>query len=114
MLTYAVIIFAVTAVGGLGLASFILRGKLAPWALSLIHAAAGAAGLVLTGLAFIQGAGSMIGIALALLVVAALAGFYLASLHLRKQIAPSGAVIAHAGVAVVGFLLLTGAVFGLF
>ena len=39
------------------------------------------------------------------------AGFYLASLHARKQVAPRGAVIAHAGVAVVGFLCLVGGAF---
>jgi hypothetical protein len=33
MLTYAVIVFAIGALGGLGLASFVLRGRLAPWAL---------------------------------------------------------------------------------
>jgi hypothetical protein len=44
--------------------------------------------------------------ALGLLVVAALGGFYLASIHLRKQVAPRMVVFIHAGVAVVGFLTL--------
>ena len=53
----------------------------------------------------------MIPISLGLLVVAALGGFYLASRHMKSQIAPKGVVIIHALVAVVGFLLLAGSVF---
>jgi len=44
--------------------------------------------------------------ALGLLVVAALGGFYLASLHMRGTVAPKGVVFLHAGLAVVGFLTL--------
>ena len=47
MLLYAVLIFAVAAIGGLVLASSVLRGKLAPWAISVLHALLGASGLVL-------------------------------------------------------------------
>ena len=52
-------------------------------------------------------------IALLLLVIAALGGFYLASHHLRKHPGPKTVVVIHAGVAVVGFLLLANAAFGL-
>ena len=48
--------------------------------------------------------------ALGLLVVAALGGFYLASLHMKKAIPPKGVVFMHAGLAVVGFLVLLSAV----
>ena len=47
MLRYALIVFLVAACGGLVLASFVLRGKLAPWAVSLLHALLGASGLLL-------------------------------------------------------------------
>ncbi len=114
MLTYAVISFAIAAVGGLVLASSVLRGQLASWPLSLLHAGLGALGLVLVLLAVLEGSvAGLIPVALLVLVVAALGGFYLASLHLRKQIAPSGVVLIHAGAAVTGFLLLCAAVFGL-
>lgn len=113
MLTYAVVVFAVAAVGGLVLASSVLRGKLAPWPLSLLHAGLGAAGLVLVLLTVMSGAGGNIMTALIILVVAALGGFYLASLHLKNQVAPKGVVIIHAGAAVAGFLLLAGTVFNL-
>ncbi len=114
MLTYTVLIFAVAAVGGAVLASKVLTGKLAPWALSILHALLGAAGLVLLAIQVLQGNGlGRVTAALALLVVAALGGFYLASIHLRKQIAHKGIVLIHAGVAVAGFLTLLTVLLGI-
>jgi len=107
MLTIALIVFAVAAVGGLVLALHVLRGKFAPWPLSLLHAALGATGLVLLLLAVLQGlAGSLAAWALGLFVVAALGGFYLASLHRRQVVPPKGVVVLHALLAVSGFGLL--------
>lgn len=96
MLTYAIIVFAVAALGGLLLASFVLRGKLAPWAVSLLHAALGAIGLLLVIYAALSTgiAGAALA-ALIILIIAALAGFYLASIHLRSQVAPKGTVFLH-------------------
>ena len=113
MLNYAIIVFAITAVVGLLLAASVLRGKLAPWALSLVHALLGATGLVLLILVGLQGAwAGRVTAALGLLVVAALGGFYLASIHLRKQVAPRGVVVLHAGLAVAGFLTLLSVLLG--
>lgn len=114
MLTYAVIVFAIAAVGGVILASRVLTGRLAPWALSIIHALLGAAGLLLLIVQLLQGSGAgRIVAALALLIVAAIGGFYLASLHLRKKIAPKGIVLVHAGFAVAGFLVLLSVLLGI-
>jgi FtsH-binding integral membrane protein len=114
MLTIAVIVFAIGAIGGLVLANSVLRGQLASWALSLLHAALGAAGLVLTAIVVLGPQGSeapkIAATALIILVVAALGGFFLASYHARKASPPKGVVVAHAGIAVVGFLLLLGGV----
>ena len=111
MLTYALIVFAIAAVGGLLLASSVLRGKLAPWALSIGHALLGATGLILLIATVLQGSTpGRVTAALGLLVVAALGGFYLASLHLRGTVAPKAVVFIHAGVAVAGFLTLLSAV----
>jgi hypothetical protein len=109
-------VFAVGALGGLVLASYVLRGRLAPWALSLLHAALGATGLVLTALVLF-GQGQVppsADLALLLLVIAALGGFFLASFHLRGRPGPKPVVLVHAGVAVIGFVLLANAAFGLF
>ena len=116
MLQTAVLIFAIGAIGGLILANSVLRGRLAPWALSLLHAALGATGLVLTGIVVLRGAPEgqgIVPIALLILVVAALGGFYLASFHARKVPAPRPVVLVHAGAAVIGFLLLAGGAFSL-
>ncbi|KZC18994.1 MULTISPECIES: hypothetical protein [Rhodanobacter] len=107
MLLYAILVFAVAAIGGLVLASSVLRGKLAPWTISMLHALLGASGLVLLILVVLQGAApGRLTAALALLVLAALGGFFLTSFHLRQQVAPKAVVFVHAGVAVVGFLTL--------
>ncbi|GAB2493080.1 hypothetical protein GCM10027084_02150 [Pseudoxanthomonas sangjuensis] len=111
MLKIALLVFAIAALGGLVLASSVLRGRLAPWALSVLHALLGASGLGLLVVAMLQGAAPARAVAaLAILAIAALGGFYLASVHLRGSIAPKAVVFVHAGVAVVGFLTLLSAV----
>lgn len=113
MLTYAVIVFAIGALGGVFLASYVLRGQLAPWPVSLLHAGLGAIGLLLVIFAALTSGISHAGLAaLVILVVAALGGFYLASVHLRGHVAKKAVVFIHAGAAVVGFLTLLGTVFG--
>lgn len=107
MLNYAILIFAIAAIGGLLLASSVLRNKLAPWALSIVHALLGAAGLIVLIVMVLQGsAPGRLTAALGLLVLAALGGFFLASFHMRGKIAPKAVVFVHAGVAVIGFLTL--------
>jgi hypothetical protein len=114
MLEYALIAFAVAAVGGLLLAASVLRGKLAPWALSLVHALLGATGLVFLIVMVMRGASTgRITAALVILAVAALGGFYLASLHAKGRVAPKSIVLVHACAAVAGFLTLLSAAFPL-
>ena len=106
-------LFAVAALAGAIMAVRVFAGGTPPWALSLLHAGFGAAGIVTLYLAI---AGTPIGgyawIALGLFVVVALAGFFLASFHLRGQDHPKGAVAIHALVAVGAFLLLAATAFG--
>lgn len=107
MLNYALLVFAIAAVGGLVLAASVLRNKLAPWALSIVHALLGATGLILLITMLLQGpAPKQVLTAFVLLLVAALGGFFLASFHLRKTSPPKAVVVIHAGVAVAGFLIL--------
>jgi hypothetical protein len=112
MLSLAVIVFAIAAVGGLILALHVLRDRFAPWSLSILHALLGATGLVLVSLAVVgDEGGSLILGSLLVLVVAALGGFFLASFHLRKRLPPKAIVILHALLAIVGVALLVTAVF---
>ena len=116
MLLGALIIFAIGALGGLTLAGvYVLQGKLAPWALSLLHAALGAIGLLLLIYAALTSVipGAALA-ALVILAIAAVGGFYLASIHLRGEVATRPIVFIHAGVAVIGFLTLLGAVLNFF
>jgi hypothetical protein len=113
MLGYALVIFAIGALAGVMLATHVLRGQLAPWALSLLHAGVGAIGLLLLIYAAVTTAIPHMALAaLVILAIAALGGFYLASVHLRGKVAPQPIVFVYAGVAVVGFLTLLGAVVG--
>jgi len=115
MLGYALIVFAIGALGGIALASFVLRGRLAPWPLSLLHAGLGAIGLLLVLYAALTTGISNVALAaLVILAVAALGGFYLASIHLRGEVAQQPIVFVHAGIAVIGFLTLLGVVFAAF
>lgn len=107
MLNSALVIFALAAIGGLILASHVLRGKFAPWALSLLHALLGAIGLILLIIILVQGsAAQQVLVSFVLLLIAALGGFFLASFHLRKRLPPKAVVIIHATLAVIGFLTL--------
>lgn len=107
MLTYLIIILAIAAVGGVVLATKIFSGQLAPWPLSIVHALLGATGLVMLIMLVLEGSGdTRLTAALGLLVVAALGGFYLASIHVKNNVAPKNVVLIHAGVAVAGFLTL--------
>jgi hypothetical protein len=112
MLSWAVIVFAIAAVGGLILGLHVLRDRFAPWLLSILHALLGAAGLVLVLLSVVgDEGGSLILGSLLTLVVAALGGFFLASFHARKRLPPKAIVVLHALLAVVGFGLLVTGVF---
>ncbi len=107
MLTYALSAFAIAAVGGLVLAAHVVRGRFAPWTVSLLHAGFGAIGLALLIAVPVTGPASRgVVTAFVVLLVAALGGFFLAALHLRGTLPSSGVVAVHAGVAVVGFLTL--------
>jgi hypothetical protein len=112
MLKIAVVLLAIGAVGGLVMAANIFSGKKAPWPLSILHALLGATALILILLNVLNGATGTLTAALVALAVAAVGGFVLASFHVKDTLAPKGLIVIHALVAVAGFLLLLGAVFG--
>jgi len=82
--------------------------------MSLLHAALGVTGLLLLIYPALTTGISMAPlVALLILVIAAMAGIYLASIHARGEIAKKPVVFIHAVVAVIGFLVLLGAVFNM-
>jgi hypothetical protein len=111
LLIYAAILFALGALGGLLMAMRAFKGQTPPVVLAVGHGLLGASGLVLLVIGVLAGSGGGTArIALALLVVAALGGFYLLSFHIRKQQHPKAVIVVHALVAVVGFLTLLTAI----
>jgi hypothetical protein len=107
MLTYALVILSAAVLGGFVLASNVLRGRFAPWAVSIGHALLGMTGIGILVWVVWQGAQpARVSAALGLLVAAALGGFTLASMHLRGSLSPRTVVYVHAAVAIVGVLVL--------
>jgi hypothetical protein len=108
MIQLSLILFAVAAVAGLTMAIIHFRGVSPPrTVLAVLHGLFAASGLVVLLLALIEtGFGGRAGIALGLLVVAALGGFVLLSFHAKNQRLPSALVVGHALLAVAGFLTL--------
>jgi len=106
-LTYALLVFLVGACGGLVLASFVLRGRFAPWAVSLLHALLGATGIVLLVVAvMMDNVGTLPLVALGLFLITAMLGFFLASLHLDQKVALKKYVLTHASFAVTSVVVL--------
>lgn len=107
LLYWALGLFVLGALGGLVMAANIFGGKKPPVALAVGHGVLGATGLVLLLIAAVSGAAvGMAKIALGILVVAALGGFYLVSFHIRKQEHPRAVVVVHALIAATGVVLL--------
>ena len=108
MIPLSLILFAVAAVAGLTMAIMHFRGVSPPRTmLAVLHGLFAASGLVVLLLALIKvGFAGKAGVALGLLVVAALGGFALVSFHAKGQRLPSAWVVGHALLAVSGVLTL--------
>ena len=87
MIQLSLILFVIAAVAGLAMAVMHFRGFSPPKpVLATLHGLFAASGLVVLLLALVKtGFGGKFGLALGLLVVAALGGFGLLSYHARKQ-----------------------------
>ncbi len=110
-LVYAAILFALGALGGLYLAVQSFKGRPLPVPVAALHGVLGALGLVLLIVGVVMGmGGGTARIALIVLLIAALGGFYLLSFHIRKQQHPRAVIVVHALVAVIGFLTLLTAI----
>jgi len=113
MLIYtAIALFLLGALAGIVMATQIISQNRRPTPLLAgIHGVLVASGLVLLVVGVVIGSTTLIiKVGLGVLLVAALFGFYLASLHIRGQQHPTAAVVTHATLAVVGVLLLIGSV----
>jgi hypothetical protein len=107
MATLSIVLFAAAALFGIGLAASVFRGKLPPVGLAVVHGLLAASGLVVLILTLMKAttAGTG-GCALGLFVLAALGGFVLFGMHLKKKSIPGALVVVHALAAVAGFAVL--------
>ena len=107
-MTTALVLFAVAALGGLVMAVMRFGGReLPPLGLAIVHGLFAAAGLVALIVALVgQGFSTAATIALVGFVGAALGGFYLFSLHMKRQALPVPYVVVHGLFAVASFVVL--------
>jgi hypothetical protein len=107
-MTVALVLFALAAVGGVVMALQRFRGRPQPTlGIALVHGAAAAAGLVaLVWIVAGAEAPSLAQAALGLFLAAALGGFALFAMHLRKSALPVWLVAVHGLVAVIAFAAL--------
>jgi hypothetical protein len=104
MLYISIIIFLITAVFGVIIASAILRNQPTPKPIVYIHGLFGAVALALVVIYVIQHGEKNPMISLVLLIIAALGGFILFARDMTKKPGPVALVIVHALVAVAGVL----------
>lgn len=107
MLLYAVLLFALAAVGGLYLASRHWQGNPPPLAVALIHGLLAVLGLVVV-IRVVMAGGNVgnLPIAIGLFAVAAIGGLVLFALHAKGKALPKPLIAGHALVAVAGFLIV--------
>jgi len=114
MLVIAAVLFALAAVVGLTMAYiYFSKKRLPPFALALLHGVFAATALiVLLWTVLRTHAGGLFAWALGIFVVAAFAGFFLFSYHIRGKSLPAPGVLVHASLAVTAFLLLLAGLLG--
>lgn len=107
MMTPALILFAIAALGGITLATLQISKGRAPVTLAVLHGLLAAAGLVLLIIEIVQTQlGGLPLIAAILFAAAALGGLFLFATHLRSRPLPKPIIFIHGGVAVTAFVIL--------
>jgi hypothetical protein len=113
MLVIAAVLFALAASVGLTMAFiYFKKRRLPPFALTLLHGVLAATALIILLWTVLRThSGGPVAWALALFFVAAFAGFFLFSYHIRGKSLPGPGVVAHGSLAVTAFLLLLAGIF---
>jgi hypothetical protein len=114
MLIVAAVLFALAAVGGLTMGYiYFSRKRNPPFTLAVLHGLFAATALIILLWTVLRThSAGLVAWALGIFVVAALAGFFLFSYHVRGKPLPGPGVIAHAALAVTAFLLLLAGIAG--
>jgi len=107
MLIAAIVLFLVAAVGGVIMAVRIFRSLHPPMSLALAHGGLAATALVLAIIATVfSGPTPLLKAGVAVLILAALGGFFLFSFQLRGKAHPKAVVLLHGVLAVGGVVCL--------
>jgi hypothetical protein len=107
-----ILLFAVAALFGISLIIPVLGGKMPARGLVFAHGGIAAIALVMLLLRFFNQPGSVPKWSVIFFVVAALGGFILFAIDLRKKTVPKSLALVHASVAVIAFLILLFAAIG--
>ena len=104
---YAVVAFALAALGGVYLANLHIQGKHVSIGLALVHGVLAVSGVLLLvrGIA-VAGASLAINVSLVLFLLAAVGGLTLFFIHTRRKPLPKWLIGVHATVALISFLVL--------
>ena len=106
MLTTAIVLFALAAIAGITMLTFVLKTKQTPRSVLVIHGLLAAIALLLVILFVARGATPSPVASMTLFIIAALGGFTLLAIDLMKKTLPKWLAVIHALVAVLGFILL--------
>ena len=112
MLTVSVVLFAVAAVIGLTIATRIFKNKNTPLPVTLTHGFFAAAGLTLLIIYATQQPDRSPVTSIVLFSIAATGGLILFTRDMMNKSLPKPLIIAHAGVAVISFVILLMVAFG--
>jgi hypothetical protein len=106
MLTFSIVLFAVAALLGIGVAVALLQKKETSKPIALAHGAFGAGGLVLLSFYTVQNPHKFLTAAIVLLIVAALGGVVLFANDLRRKPGPVFLILVHALAALAAVVLV--------
>lgn len=113
MVNWAIVLFLITASGGLILATQRLRSRPLSLALALVHGGMAVLSIGLLALAIMMNpVGTLTAVSLALFLFVALGGVMAFSYHMRNDVLPLWLLALHAGAAVCTVLLLIYSVYG--
>lgn len=105
MIYAAIILFALAAIGGLYLLSFVLQKKPTPKAVVFIHGGLAATALILLIIHTMKTGADLVEV-IVIFIIAALGGLILVARDLTGKSLPKGLAIAHGLIAVTGFVFL--------
>ncbi len=106
MLTTAIVLFALAAIAGVTLFTFVLRAARTPRAVVVIHGLFAAIALVLVIVFVAQSTEPSPITSMILFIIAALGGFTLLTLDLMKKKLPKWLAVIHGLIAALAFVLL--------